>query len=847
MKKFISLLLCIILCTTVSASEKPANNIMEFTPVGCGKFIYCNNPEELSRNDLADDGENPSYLMNNEKLSPNSYRLYITHFNRVRKTIGDKEYPGEDIWFDAVFTADEDTEINFTKNSFEIPENNTAYLNYEAIKTEDSWSALYVCADLLGKPIQTLHTDKIYNPRPQTTYNVNLKKGERFFLSSITDNYEAVPYPKHVMYAADFDIISGKCSVNVFAAKNRTVTDGVIEYPDVDFDNCGFGSYKRDGTYKGIANSLPETEVNLKYEIDDSTKDGSYLPVNISNQYYPKGGDFTAWATNLNPQDDKFIRYLIAESNIMPLYYKDPSKLNYYGSDVKKKNDTWIFDTKHSNTAEFIGKEREKNTYEPNYLLSADTDNTGSVCSLGNYGITARYNLTVTNNSEKDRYFNYIVTTAANIIVEVTDEDGNDLQPVISKGQQNKTSTETLASVLLPHGETTSFSIGMTLPVQNYGGQQQCFSISDKKTELDFLGNDQIKPAEIITDKIDYYDMLKHSDEKTQEIFSGNLGNYEIIKTDSGYAAYYKAIEGNPYYYGYYWPITGKIFILDDSFSVTNELYLDSQPIEMSYAGGKLYIKTISSGSYVMENGDIQSFDSYILPYESSDYILFPKNNALTLSQNGEDYYKIAFQSFTPPFVLSDGNSFFYAYENKFGISGDGLSWDMKELSENINTAEVKNGTIEANGVTAEAQTAPKVRINDEYLSFDTAPRIINDRVMVPARFVMEKMGMKILYSDTQKRILAIGTNGSVTFYLGKSTALVNGKPTELDTPADIYDSRLLIPLRFISENLGAEVSWKNNTAVITGDFTQFKHNIRTEGDIIVSKKSGEESVRQSK
>lgn len=834
-KKILSILICMSITGSVfAASEETPENLMEFTPSGGGKFIYCNNPEEIRRNDLADDGENPSFIMNNENLTKDTYILYATHFNRVQKEVENTAYPGEDIWLDAVFTADKDTQITFYKTSFEIPENNTSYLNYETIKTEDTWSALYVCADLLGKPIHTLHTDKVFSPRTQTTHSITLKKGERMFLSSLIENYEAVPYPKHVMLASEFKITSGKCSVNVFAAKNRTDSDGTVAYPDVDFDSCGFGTYKRDGTYKGVADSLPETNAYLDYEIDDTVEDGAYLPVTVANQYYPKGTVLNSWTTNLNPQDDKYARHLVAESNIMPLYYKDPSKLTFYGEDAENKDDTWIFDTRHSNTTKFEGDAASGSTYSPNYELSAEKDNTGSVCSLGNYGITSRYNLCVTNNSEKDRYFEYSVTTAANVIVEVTDENGDDLQPVISKGQTNERTTETMASVLLPAGETVKFSIGMTLPVQNYGGQQQSFLISDKKTELDFKGNGQIKPSEIVQDLPDFSELYKNADEKTQKIFDGNSG-YEIVKTDDGYAAYYKITEGNPYYYGYYWQITGKVFILDDSFNIKNELYLGSQPIEMSYAGGNLYVKTIASGSFVIKDGVAQPFGSYILPRESGSSIIYPKDNTLTLSRDGENYYKIAFQSFTPPFVLSDGNSFFYAYENKFGISSDGLCWDIKELSENIESALVRNGVIEAGGMQATVGTAPMVRINDEYLSFDAPPQIVNGRVMVPARFVLEKLGMKVLYSSEQKRILAIGTNGTLTFWLGKTEVLVNGEPAVLDAPADIYDSRLLIPLRFISEKMGAEVTWSDNTAVITGTFIPFEKEIDTEGDVIVA------------
>ena len=46
--------------------------------------------------------------------------------------------------------------------------------------------------------------------------------------------------------------------------------------------------------------------------------------------------------------------------------------------------------------------------------------------------------------------------------------------------------------------------------------------------------------------------------------------------------------------------------------------------------------------------------------------------------------------------------------------------------------------------------------------------------------------------------------------------AVVNGEEVKLDSPAFIENDRTYTPIRFISENLGAEVAWDEATQNVT-------------------------------
>jgi hypothetical protein len=51
---------------------------------------------------------------------------------------------------------------------------------------------------------------------------------------------------------------------------------------------------------------------------------------------------------------------------------------------------------------------------------------------------------------------------------------------------------------------------------------------------------------------------------------------------------------------------------------------------------------------------------------------------------------------------------------------------------------------------------------------------------------------------------------------LGSNIAIVNNKKVVLDVPPEIKNGRTFVPIRFVSENLGAQVEWEASTQTIT-------------------------------
>ena len=101
----------------------------------------------------------------------------------------------------------------------------------------------------------------------------------------------------------------------------------------------------------------------------------------------------------------------------------------------------------------------------------------------------------------------------------------------------------------------------------------------------------------------------------------------------------------------------------------------------------------------------------------------------------------------------------------------------------------------------------------------DVAPKIVNERTMLPSRFVAESLDAKVEWKETginKGRVTITKDDIVIIINIGESVATVNGKEVKLDSPAFIENDRTYTPIRFISEELGAAVDWNEETQTVT-------------------------------
>jgi N-acetylmuramoyl-L-alanine amidase len=114
-------------------------------------------------------------------------------------------------------------------------------------------------------------------------------------------------------------------------------------------------------------------------------------------------------------------------------------------------------------------------------------------------------------------------------------------------------------------------------------------------------------------------------------------------------------------------------------------------------------------------------------------------------------------------------------------------------------------------GLTTQAQAADRVIrlvINDQEVKTDVPPLLVNGRTMVPVRVVSENLGALVGWNGQEQRVNIRLDSNMISFKVGQALADVNGKQMELDAPAMMEQGRTLLPIRFVSENLGADVVW---------------------------------------
>lgn len=95
-----------------------------------------------------------------------------------------------------------------------------------------------------------------------------------------------------------------------------------------------------------------------------------------------------------------------------------------------------------------------------------------------------------------------------------------------------------------------------------------------------------------------------------------------------------------------------------------------------------------------------------------------------------------------------------------------------------------------------------------EKVKFDTPPTVINDRTLVPIRALAESMGSQVDWnSQTNKADITLGDK-KIQLTLNSKTAIVNGQQVTLDVPATRIDNRILVPLRFVGESFDKQVDY---------------------------------------
>ena len=95
------------------------------------------------------------------------------------------------------------------------------------------------------------------------------------------------------------------------------------------------------------------------------------------------------------------------------------------------------------------------------------------------------------------------------------------------------------------------------------------------------------------------------------------------------------------------------------------------------------------------------------------------------------------------------------------------------------------------------------------------AALVKNGQIFVPLRSMLEQMGATVSASADGNTITALKSGVSVSVTVGKNEVVINGESRPLDVPPMLYKGVVLVPVRVLSEALGAYVEWVPDRHVV--------------------------------
>lgn len=864
MKRIISVLIAAAVALQLvpaAFAEEAAVYDVKYKMAGGGQYIYCNNPEFVKESDLTSyDNPDARYIMNNENLQPGEYTLFLCYYN----------WTAFNIEPDVEFKSDDKAVITINSAGYYVPQ------------SSEYWDCLGAWSDLLGVDIRpTNGTEQYvhYTGKTKLPARITLDGGNDW-ASKYIYNYEVLPPQVTFNMLINFTIESGSADVNCVALKSS----GILRDRSMHNPDAKPGRYVQDTTIKGICtDSLPIVEADFDINITDDTQLGKNLAVRVFNSYYPNGNIVPYWMTNINPAHDGSAAVMSAGacSDMLGFTYKDDEKLEMYGVGVpeSERDNIWKMDLYHYDTKEYRQDYAwSAEDYRPNDELP-EYDAQKPLYSelqfnLGNFGVTNRHNITITNTAAEPRSLNYFIESScsSNIVI-VRDEEGNILNPYtltrenpyalnkhITWGEQKE---ECLFSAEVMPGETKKYTLDVILPTNTYGGQKNILRVDDHKNLAEkpttpipeyneinelarvfYTGGEYMKWADG-----NLFRWISETQEwkqielpgATRDLFREEDYEITLVKTDKGYAAKYSVWDRYSDWKIEYKSAKNKVYFLDENMEYQHYCTFPDYVYNMVYSDHTLYVQ--SDAFYQSEDNTYRRFipieDATVLPVRNGEFTLVRKIWPLYRRTSGGSGRKINFERETPPLMYAADGLFYYkkSYqeyttdvdtENILSVSRDGINWtDLRLPSGLLELLKVyrMNGKIyvATKYETFEYDDIPKaaatVMLNGEYLSFEASPEITNGRTMVPLRFLAEKLGAQVIWFSGVNIILIKRAGHTVRLSPGDKTAYCDSQAYALDCAPYIKDGRTMVPLRFIADCLDCKVKWdeKTSTAVITG------------------------------
>ena len=97
-----------------------------------------------------------------------------------------------------------------------------------------------------------------------------------------------------------------------------------------------------------------------------------------------------------------------------------------------------------------------------------------------------------------------------------------------------------------------------------------------------------------------------------------------------------------------------------------------------------------------------------------------------------------------------------------------------------------------------------------------TAPVIIDNRTLLPVRAIVEEIGGGVAWDEETRTVLLGYKDDIIILEADNHTAYLNESKQELDVAPTVINDRTMLPIRFIANGFGFDVDWNEDTQTVT-------------------------------
>ena len=104
------------------------------------------------------------------------------------------------------------------------------------------------------------------------------------------------------------------------------------------------------------------------------------------------------------------------------------------------------------------------------------------------------------------------------------------------------------------------------------------------------------------------------------------------------------------------------------------------------------------------------------------------------------------------------------------------------------------------------------VLLDGEVVTFDAQPEILAETTFVPLRSIFEQLGAEVEWNQQRQEALLTSGREEICLKVGSKVAIRNTEVSSLTDAPYLKEDRVMVPLRYLSESLGYDVTWNPET-----------------------------------